>query len=447
MAILGIVGTEALASQRFKNVRRSVFYDYPNGAAPLTGLTSLMEDESTNDPEFNWWEKRLKEQRTITATQGSSKGPFFAADGTTDAGDPVTLAAGTQYQVKVADSTQFRVGHVIRIPVTVSNVTSAKPLVAVITAITSSTLIKFLCIETLAGVDNGVTNENVGLEVLVIGSAHGQGAVGSSNNVLNIPVNPSNYAQIFRTSMTITGSQLKTSLKYDETGAYKDMAKEAAINHMREIEFGFIFGRATKNITDSTNNLPTYTTGGILWHMEQWEAGTLYEVTASTADTDDNKRIIANSSGNLSEKDYDNYLERVFRVTNNKANEKLVLCGSGFLNVINRMYKSKTVLNSDLPLTADYGMNVVKHITPFGTIFYKTHPLFTMNSTLRNNALFVDVGNLRYRYLDGRDTELLTNRQPNDADYRKDEWLTEAGLEVRYPESNLYLQNVQNYVP
>jgi hypothetical protein len=170
-------------------------------------------------------------------------------------------------------------------------------------------------------------------------------------------------------------------------------------------------------------------------------------VSAATADSDDNKRIITNSSGVLSEKLYDTYLERVFRVTNNTVNEKLVLCGSGFLNVINQLYKSKSCLDASLPLTDTYGMNVVKHLTPFGTVYYKTHPLFSQNSTMRFNALVLDVQNLVYRYLDGRDTELLKNRQPNDADYRKDEWLTEAGLEVRFPESHMYLQNVRDYAP
>jgi hypothetical protein len=44
--------------------------------------------------------------------------------------------------------------------------------------------------------------------------------------------------------------------------------------------------------------------------------------------------------------------------------------------------------------------------------------------------------------MEGRDTELLTERQPNNADYREDEWFTEAGLESRFPESGMYLQNV-----
>ena len=141
------------------------------------------------------------------------------------------------------------------------------------------------------------------------------------------------------------------------------------------------------------------------------------------------------------------YLERVFRVTNNVAQEKLCLCGSGFLKVINEMYSSKTQLTAHQGTKTTYGMTVVQHETPFGTVWYKSHPLFSQNAVMRNNALFVDVQNLKYRYMIGRDTELLKNRQNPGDDFRRDEWLTEAGLECRFPESNLYLQNVTDFTP
>lgn len=286
------------------------------------------------------------------------------------------------------------------------------------------------------------TTANNGKEVLVVGSSFAEGVVDSSRGIYNLPVELGNYTQIFRTPFTITGTALKTSARFDETGIYKDMAKENSVSNMVEIEKAMLFG--TKSLYTG-GDTPQRTTGGILWFLQQWEAGNVYGNTAATLDSDDNKRIITNSGGTLSEKTYDELLERVFRVTNNTVNEKLVLCGSGFLNVINQLYKSKSTLNSDLPMTDTYGMNVVRHLTPFGTVFYKTHPLFTLNPTLRYNALILDVQNLVYRYLDGRDTELLKNRQPNDADYRKDEWLTECGMELRFPESHMYLQNVRDY--
>ncbi len=181
--------------------------------------------------------------------------------------------------------------------------------------------------------------------------------------------------------------------------------------------------------------------------LPSWEAGSLYENTAATADTDDNKRIIANSGGTINEATYDTFLERIFRTTSNVSNEKLVLCGSGFLKTINQMYRNLGVLVLTVPTQDTFGMELTAHKTVFGTIYYRSHPLFSQNSNLRNNALFCDVHNLRYRNMSKRDTQLLKNRQPRDADYRKDEWFTEAGLEMRMPETFMYLQNVTSYIP
>ena len=444
-AILGLLGTEDFSTQRFKNYRRTVFYQYPQGAAPLTGILSMLDEEDSDDPEYNWFEKRLRDQRTTTASQGSSKGPFKTS-GDADLGDAQTITAGTEYIVVVAATEQFRVGHTIKIKVDLNSAASTGEIFGVVTALTSSTKLKFRATKTVTLVDNGTTNKNVGKEALIIGSAFSQGSLDITTQPYNLPQQFTNYCQIFRTPFSLTGTALKTGAKYDESGPYKDKAKEHSVYHMVEMEKAMIFGQQASYV-DGTTNLPTYTTGGILWHLAQWEAGTTYGVSASTADTDDNKRIIENTSGSISEKVYDGYLERLFRVTNNKTNEKLVLCGSGFLQTINSMYRSKSVLNADLPMTETYGMDIVKHRTSFGTVLYKTHPLFSQNPDLRFCALFLDVHNLKYRYITGRDTELLKNRQAPDADYRKDEYLTEAGIEVRFPEAHMFLKNVTSYTP
>jgi len=449
-AILGLIGTEDYAANRFKNPRRKVFYDYPNGSAPLTGLLSLMDEEDSDDPEFSWFEKRKKQQRTDTASQGSSKGPVLDA-AAADAGDPVTLTAGTLYHLVVASNEEFRVGHIFRAILTTTGGTVNVEVQGRVTDIVSTNKIKFTPLATVAGIDNGTTNENVTKEVLIIGSAYAQGAAGSSEAVYYEPIEPINYCQIFRSEFSITGTALKTSARYDETGPYKDKSKEASLNHMVEMERAFMFGIRSKSI-DATTNLPTYTTGGVLWHLAQWEAAnSAYRggsgAAAVTADTDDLKRIIENSAGTLNEKAYDGYLERVFRTTNNRANEKLVLCGNQFLMVVNQLYRSKSVLNASLPMTETYGMNVVRHTTPFGTIYYKTHPLYNENAGLRASALFLDVPNLKYRYVQGRDTDLLKNRQNNNEDLRRDEWLGECGTEIRFPESHMFIKNVLDYAP
>ena len=460
MAILGLISSESFSTQRFKNVRRSVFYFYPNGAAPLMGLLSLMKEEVTNDPEFHWYEKRLQPQRTTTAaiTGNTQMYSTVSADfGTwTTAVANFSVVVGSQYGIKVNSSvnggtSNFRVGHVIKYNVIDSTLGQVGLIGRVSNVDAANNRLAFVAVQISTNALTYNSASATGLEILIVGSAFSEGNIGSSYNPYNLPIEIYNYTQIFRTAFQITGTALKTSAKYDETGPYKDQAKEASVNHMIEMEKGFIFGQS---LTSSAGGTITRYTGGVMWFLQQYQAqysqyrggdGSTTGPAAVTLDTDDDCRIITNSNNYLTEKLYDGYLERVFRVTNNKSNEKLVLCGSGFLNVINQLYKSRAVLNGDLPITETYGMNVVAHQTPFGKIYYKSHPLFSQNPILRYNALFLDVLNLRYRYMNGRDTELLTQRQPNNADYREDEWLSESGLELEFPESNMYLQNVLDY--
>ncbi len=447
MAILGLIGTEQFASERWTNIRSSVFYNYPAGSAPLIGLLSMLPSEETNDPSFTIYEKRLYEQRTLTITQGTSKGPFLVAAGT-DLGDPGTITKDTEYQVCVASSEKFRVSHVIKIKVDLNSAASSGEVKGIVTSIVDATHIKFRAINTTSTIDNGTTNENVGKEVLVIGSANAQFATMPSGQIWTLPTAITNYTQIFRTPFSFSRTALKAGAKFDKSGPYKDKAKENSLNHMREMEFAFLFGDKTAyNTGGGTDAMPTFTTGGILYFLNLWEAGSTYGNSAATADTDDNKRIIANVGGSINEKSYDKYLERIFRYGNNVSSDRICFCGSGFLSVMNQLYKSKSCLDAGFPTSDSYGMSVVKHISPFGTIYYKSHPLFSINDALRYNALFCDVQNLRFRPLLDSDTELLKNRQARDADGRTDEWLTEAGLELRMPESFLYLQNVQDYVP
>ena len=449
-AILGLLDTETFATERFKNYRRAVFYFYPNGAATLTGLLSLMSEESTNDPEFRWYEKRFQEIRTTSAAISTTIAFYKTVVGTTWTvadGDltitAATTSAATVYGIKTVASgvERFRVGHVIRF-VGIDTAGNEQEIVGVVTEVDDpNDRMAFRAIKGTAVALNYDLAANVGIEILAVGSSFSEGSLDISSENYTLPINPYNLTQIFRTPFSLTGTALKTAAKFDETGVYKDKAKEHLVNHNVELEKNFIFGE--RNIYTG-GDLPQRATGGLLWYLRQWEAGTAYGVTASTSNTDDNKRIIYLSDGQLSLKSYSQYLERLFRVTNNKTNEKLVLCGSGFLNVINLMYEGRAQLQTNMNMSDTYGMDVIKHRTPFGTIFYKSHPLFSLNPTLRYNALFLDVQNLKYRYLDGRDSELLKNRQANDADYRKDEWLTEAGLEVRFPESAMYMQNVLN---
>jgi hypothetical protein len=458
-AILGLLDTETFANERFTNVRRMVFYQYPAGAAPLTGLLSLMKSEETDDPEFSWYEKRL-ERQWATATNISTTVVFYSAvtglasttyasgtgTWTTATGDISFAVGGTIYGLKLAagEAEKFRPNHVFKMTVIVGgNETELQGIVVPNGVDGANDRIAFKPIKAVASVDYDAAHD--GNLVFIIGSASYEAEHDNSTGRYVKPVKQYNYTNIHRTPFSISGTKLNTSVKYDDTGAYQDLAKEHSVKHMIELEKSFLFGERAEDT--ATGDQPRRTSGGVLFFLRQWEltVANPYGQSGATADTDDDKRIIENSTGIISEKSFDGYVERVFRVTNNTVNEKLVLCGSGFLSVINQLYRAKTQLTSDLPMQDTYGMDVVKHKSSFGTLYYKTHPLMSQHPVLRYNALILDIHNLVYRHVIGRDTELLTNRQDNDADYRKDEWLTECGLELRYPESCMYLQNVQDF--
>jgi hypothetical protein len=80
-----------------------------------------------------------------------------------------------------------------------------------------------------------------------------------------------------------------------------------------------------------------------------------------------------------------------------------------------------------------YGMNVTHYTSPFGDLNLVYHRLLE-GTKYGGYMIVVDMEEMRYRYLANdelnRDTKVLPNRQPNDQDGRKDEYLSEVGVQV-----------------
>lgn len=465
MAILGLTSTATQTGHLASSHRRKVFYNYPNGAAPLIGLLSLMESEVTDNPAFSWFEHRWAE-RTTTVMSGLQF--YTAASGTdltstTTAGNPVTFTAGLPFQLRtVANGVKYlRVGDVI----TIFGVTLTGPvtrdLKMRVTAVDYTNLDRLvgIVLETpSATVVNGATND--GRTVRVTGSAHEEGGT-SVHRLGKYPVEPLNYTQIFKTSFSFTRTALKEPLKWDKSGGYKSRAKEEALNHMVDMENAALWGirTSTTMVNEDGEVVPIRTTGGVEWFLQQWEKGNTTnggafdyrEGAAATLNTDINKRIIdlSGQSNTATRKEFEGYLQRVFSSSNNKTNEKLVLCGPGFLSTINTTYEKQIMTTRTMGKKDDevYGMNLVGVQTVHGMAWFKSHPLFAQRPDMNYSALILDVGNLKYRYLTDSDTELYKNRQHAGQDRRKDEWLTESGLEVRFPESHMYMKNVETITP
>lgn len=464
MALLGIMTAAQLGdTYRPKNVRRKIFYMYPNGSAPLIGLLSMMKEEVTNDPEFKWYEKRMVEQRTTQAYISGTIVWYSSVDSTfqnwTAAAADFTFTAGSQYGMKVAASgtTQFRVGHVIRTQLLLADNTTTVEIIGCITYVdATNNRFAFMCVKG-STTDVNYDGATTGNEVLAIGTAQAEGGASVSSSltlstleVYNTPISVTNYTQIFTANWQITGTAGKTAVWFDTRGVDPDQSKEAAVNHNRSMEYGFMFGTKAEVVQTQTNNVNKVTrfTGGVLYFLGLWEAGSTYGNTAATADSDDTKRIIENSTGVLSFKTYETkYLERAFRFNRNKQAELLCFCGNGAMATLSQMYQGKQVFQTQMPSDNTFGMKVTAHDTSFGTVYYKTHPLFNLNASLRYNMMFLDVTTIKYRPMAGRDTTLKKNQQPNNADYVEDGFITEAGYENASPESSMYIKNVTDWQP
>jgi hypothetical protein len=452
------MSSEAFKTYWSNNARRRIFYKFPQGAAPLMALLSLIEPQTTDKAEFAWWEKDFDEQQALTAAIDATNGPFS----TTGTDTPLTAAGWTaaintiiRVRTEANGTDKFLVNNtvwIMDVPLAAGGFTQ---LYGQVTSIVATNKMEIRLLQAVgANTLNG--DEEANLNILVIGSAYGEGVVNNSGEKWTPPIKPVNYTQILRKKFSFPRTALKPGTDFDKEGIYKDKAKETSLRHMMDMEKAFLFGVKSAYVTtiDGDDTI-VRTTGGVLYWLAQYEAafsifrggdGVSSGPPAVTSDASDDKRIINNAAGTISPKSYAGYLERVFRRTNNRAQEKLVLCGSGFLEIVNQMYAGTTTLNSDLPLTATYGMDVVRHRTPHGTVYYKSHPLFNLRgSRFYYDALFLDVHNLIYRPLTDSDTKKVNRSLPN-ADKRVDEWITECGLEMRSIESHLWLRNVREFV-
>lgn len=456
MAILGLTNTNDVRDYLSRTERRRVLLQYPNGAAPLAGLLSAMDEEVTDGPYPAWWEHRFQERTTTTASIGASSGPLSATGSDTALADPSNLTAGTVYRIRTAAAgvTYFKPNDVIMIK-DVDLTSGTQDVKGVITEVLYSVgnKIEFRLLEAVTGFKNGTTDENVGKTIIVIGSANAEGG-SSTTSKHRYPTNVSNYTQIFRDAASFALSTIKEPLRFDKTGIYRDAMRQKALDHMTSIENAILFGvRAAQNVSNSDGeSIETRTLGGIEWFLTQWEKGSItnggafdYRTgAAATANSDDAKRIIDLASATITRTVFESYLERVFAYSSNKTNEKLVLCGAGFLTKINQAYQNQVMTTRQMGMKESdtFGMNLVGIQTCHGMVWLKSHPLFSHRSWMRNSALVVDLPHLKLRPLTDRDTAILTNRQLPDSDSRKDEFLTELTMELRFPESHMFFKNV-----
>lgn len=456
---LGLISSETTDDYWSQNTRRKVFYSYPNGTAPLMGFLSLGDSEETPIPQFGWNEERWSQLSTTTTTLAATTVVFHTAGTTTSVGGTFTPTAGTAYRMYVTDASNFQIDDVVIVHRLNIDATGVKTEVSGrITARDTAT--DYIEIEILATAPGAVTNSSAqasGLYVVHAGSMYAEGSRSRSGRY-SFPSEIVNYTTIEKTTFELTRTALKEPLKYDKSGAYKDQLKKNGINHMAGMEWKALMSdrRATTAVDDDTGaTVSRRSTGGLLWFLKQWEKGSVSNGgafdyrsggTDVSAQTDyvayPDKRIIRLAGATVSKDQFEHIESLPFQKTNSTEWCKLCLCGTGYLQKINARYE-KAVQVTQLRGEAYEGWNfAMKHREALiGDVYYKNHPLFN-NPLMTNSAFYVDMGYIKFRPLTDSDTDVHQNVQENDADKRKDMFLTEWGLELPFPEAHMFVENL-----
>jgi hypothetical protein len=110
------------------------------------------------------------------------------------------------------------------------------------------------------------------------------------------------------------------------------------------------------------------------------------------------------------------------------SGSKLAMASGVGVSALNKFPASKQQTRND---ETTYGMNVTHYTSPFGSLNLVYHKLLE-GTKYGGYIIVVDMDQVAYRYLSAngisRDTKVLPNRQPNDQDGTKSEYLSECGL-------------------
>jgi len=394
-AVAGLRGTGDWGTdERPKNFRESILFRNPNGTAPLTALMSKMSSDSTNDSEFSWWD----EPNDIIRLQ--LNGALAAGDSviTVDSGDPSTSDPTAVY----GTATHLKPGDILMVEPTAGEPAdwSSVEMVAVVEVISAT---KFKATRGAAGTTAGSINDDAYLTK--IGSAYGEGTP-SPKAVSRNPVKYYNYCQIFKTPFELTNTAKETNLRTGDP--LKNDKKRKMFDHSRDLEMAFLFG--VRNETTDANGKPLRYTGGLRSFLPA-------------------SNVKIKSSDYSQARDLIDDLYQVFDYDTEAGDQRIVFAGNGALNVLNKIADNSGDVNFTEKISM-YGMNLRELMLPQGTLYIKTHPLMNRHGLYKNSMFVIDASSLRYRHM--RDTKSEDHIEGNDEDTHKGQWLTEAGLEVRY---------------
>lgn len=397
-AVAGLRGTGDWGTdERPKNFREMIMWRNPNGATPLFALMSKVGKKSVSDYEFNWWDEPV----TIIRLQINQGGGYGAGDTTltVDSADPSTAAPGNSWGV----AKHLTEGDILMVEPAAESAWSTTEYLKVVSVLSDT---QFTVLRGQLGSTAAAIADDRFL--LKVGTAFGDGTAEPKATSRN-PVKYTNKTQIFKTTYDITGRAKETEIRTGDPLANEK--KRRSTDHSKDIEFAMMFGRQSESI--DTNGKVISTTDGLRRQIPV-DTTTIF-------------------GGAVTVNSFLDAAYKVFDWDTDAGNSRIMLCGNGALNIMNKAFRTDT--NTEIQFMGkikQYGMELMEVSLPQGTLYLKTHPLMNRHSVYTNAAFLVDFSAMKWRPMRNRDTKFFDNIQQKGEDAQRGYWMTDAGLEVSY---------------
>lgn len=368
-----------LAARRIVDMADRILLLEPS-AAPLTVLLQKLDKKSVFNPAF----KVLKDELHPIKSAINSATGYTASDTT----------------LKLDNEEYFEATDILLVPRTgeVLRVTALSATDSTITVTRS-----WGATAGAALVDND--------EVVKLGDSRAEGA-SISTPLATTETSDTNYTQIIRTIFGLTGTLMNSDLYGGADMAYQ--AKKKGIEHLRKINLSSWFGEKGINTSGGT---PIRTTGGV----HEW-------ITTNVTDV----------AGALTALEMESFLRSVFRY--GESTTRMAIGSREAMSAIAMLALGHVEMMSS---EDTYGISISRWKSPHGMVNLMTENLFSDADYLKERLYVLDLSQLGYRYLQGRDTHLRTNVQANGDDARKDEYLTEFGIQRGIEKSSGLLKGIQ----
>ena len=373
-AIQGLRGTGQFSTDfRPTNYRELFTLLEPNGSAPLQALLSMTATETTDDPKYNHYRDELPDRKMVV--NGA------VASTSTTAVAVVTNNDDTNFVVPGAIIVNVDTGEVMR---------------------TTARSGDNITVERNIG---GTTHQIADAANLIIGGfADIEG--GSAPTAISFdPTMDFNFTQIFKTAVQVTGTLQNTYLRTGDKE--QEQLTKALKMHMSDIERAMFFGKRAE-VNGSTAS-PLRFTGGLRNSITGVTDGASYGA----------------SSNVITEKEFDRLLiENIFAYG---GNEKVAFCGARVISNLMEIGKNRW---QPTQIDNAYGVSLSRYTTYAGDLLVYMHPMFRQIPTMDKEMIILDMNEIKYRCMQGRDTQLIRDIQAPDFDGVKHMYMTDCGLEM-----------------